>query len=235
MSTDKLINRHYSHNLGELVDGLAQFVANHLSRALTIRNHASLVLPGGKTPNAFLPQLSQLNLPWQSIYLTLSDERWVETTEADSNEKQLREFFLQQMAIKPHFIPLKTAHTHPVEAIETIDIRLVTMPQPFDLVILGMGEDGHIASLFPGMPLDEHDAQLCQSAAPPVAPSLRISLSFRSLVESRQIVFVILGKSKRQRLDQLITSTNTDIPFVKLLQHQSVTIFESDAEPITKP
>lgn len=235
MSTDKLINRHYFHDLRELVDGVVQFVANYLGNTFANQNHASLVLPGGKTPSAFLPQLSQLNLPWQRVHLTLSDERWVETTEVSSNEKQLREIFLQRMVTKPHFISLKTAHAHPSQAISTVNSNLASLPQPFDLVILGMGEDGHIASLFPGMPLDAHDTQLCQVATPPVAPSLRISLSFHALTESRKIAFVILGKSKRQRLDQLITSTNRDIPFVKLLQHQSVTIFESDAQPITKP
>jgi len=191
-----------------------------------------LVLPGGKTPRLFLPQLSQLNLPWQRIQLTLSDERWISTTDTDSNEKQLREMFLKRMPNPPRFTPLKTDHTHPKDALGIIDAYLANMSLPFDLAILGMGEDGHIASLFPGMVLNMDNTHLCQVATPPAAPSLRISLSFRALMDTRRIVFVILGKSKQQLLDHLLSSMDEAIPFVKLLQHRSVTVFESDAQPI---
>ena len=232
MPTDKLIDRHYFQDLRELGDSVAQHAASSLLDTLTQKNKVSLVLPGGQTPRIYLPQLRQQNLPWQRIYLTLSDERWVAATDSRSNEKLLHEQFLRKIQFPPHFIPLKTAHLQPDEAIDTIDTRLATMPLPFDLTLLGMGEDGHIASLFPGMMLNMDDTHLCQVATPPVAPSLRISLSFRVLAESRQILFVILGKNKRQLLDHLITSTDTTIPFVKLLRHRSVIIFESDAELI---
>ncbi|MDT8364514.1 MAG: 6-phosphogluconolactonase [Nitrosomonas sp.] len=223
-----MIDRHYFHDRHKLANGVAQFAATCLLEALAKNDQASLVLPGGQTPRVYLAQLSQQNLPWQKIHLTLSDERWVNATDSNSNEKQLREIFLQRMRIAPHFIPLKTAHQHPDAAIDTVDAHLASMPLPFDLAILGMGEDGHIASLFPGMALDLDNTHLCQAATPPTAPTLRISLSFRALAKSRQILFIILGKSKRRLLDHLTTSTDTDIPFVKLLQYQSVEIFESD-------
>lgn len=229
MSTDKLIVRHYFGEPCKLVDGIARFAATSLLESLANKNFASLVLPGGKTPRLFLPQLGKLNLPWERVQLTLSDERWVSTTNPDSNEKQLREIFLKGMSSAPRFIPLKTDHAHPKEALSIIDAHLAGMSLPFDLAILGIGEDGHIASLFPGMTLDSHEAHLCQIATPPAAPSLRISLSFRTLVEARQVAFVILGKSKRQLLDRLLSSMDETIPFVKLLQHRSVTVFESDA------
>ena len=121
---------------------------------------------------------------------------------------------------------------HPEAALSIVDAHLAAMSVPFDLAILGIGEDGHIASLFPGMPLDSQGTHLCQVAAPPVAPSLRISLSFRALIEARQIAFVIIGENKRQLLDHLLSSMDAAIPFVKLLQHRSVTVFESDTQPI---
>ncbi|MBK6617377.1 MAG: 6-phosphogluconolactonase [Nitrosomonas sp.] len=232
MLSDKLIHRYYFDDLGKLADGVAQFTATCLLDTLSRRKSVSLVLPGGKTPCIFLPALGALHLPWQQIYLTLSDERWVGTTDANSNEKQLREIFLRHMPIVPCFISLKTDHTHPEEAMNTIEAHLAAMPLPFDLVILGMGKDGHIASLFSGMRLDPHDTHLCQVASPPAAPSQRISLSFHALIKAKKIVFVILGEHKRQLLDHLLTATDETVPFVKLLKHQSVTVFESDAEPI---
>lgn len=232
MSTDKLIDRRYFDDPRKLADSVIHFIETSLLESLASRNFASLVLPGGKTPCLFLPQLSKLNLPWQRIQLTLSDERWVSTTDIDSNERQLRDIFLKDLPCAPRFIPLKTDHAHPDEAMGVIQSQLAAMSLPFDLAILGIGEDGHIASLFPGMSLDSNDTHLCQVAAPPAAPSLRISLSFRILIEARQIAFVIHGKSKRRLLDRLQSSLDDAIPFVKLLQHCSIIVFESDAQPI---
>lgn len=232
MPSGELTDRRYFAKPADLASAVAQFTATCLHHALLQKPAASMVLPGGTTPRLFLPEIAGLDLPWQRIQLTLSDERWVSTTANDSNERLLHECFLQHLPIAPCFSSLKTDHAHPGAAIEVIDTRLAAMPLPFDLVILGMGEDGHIASLFPGMPLDAHDAHLCQVAAPPIAPSLRISLGFRALIEAGQIAFVILGKNKRQRLNQLLSALDGRIPFVKLLQHRPVTVFESDTQSV---
>ena len=101
MSPDKLIDRHYFDEPCKLADGVAHFAATSLLESLASKPFASLVLPGGKTPRLFLPQLGKLNLPWQRIQLTLSDERWVSTSDIDSNERQLREIFFKDMPVAP--------------------------------------------------------------------------------------------------------------------------------------
>lgn len=228
MSTDHLIERHSFNTMSALVDAFVQSAASTLRATLDQHGKASLIVPGGRTPAVYLPPLGQLNLPWQSVSVTLSDERWVDPTHEDSNEKLIREHFLRHMQMPPHFIPLKTGHIHPEQALEIINTRLSSLPLPFSLTILGLGEDGHIASLFPGMTLDPDAAGLCQVATPPAAPSVRVSLSFRALINSNRIILIISGKEKRQLIDRLITSPDPEIPFARLAQFKPVELFETD-------
>ncbi|MGG7054761.1 6-phosphogluconolactonase [Nitrosomonas sp. ANs5] len=228
MPAHHLIQRHYFSHLSALTHAFVQYASTTLRDALAQRGQASLVVPGGQTPRAYLPQLGQQDLPWDQIYITLSDERWVNACHQDSNERLLREHFLQNMRIPPHFIPFKTSHAHPELAIASLHTRLSAIPRPFSLTILGLGEDGHIASLFPGMTLDPSAPHLCQAATPPAAPALRMSLSFRALIDSDHISLVITGNGKRQFLDQMIARPDPSLPFIKLLQHKPVTVFETD-------
>lgn len=166
MSSSHLAERHAFSDLSLLSEALAQSVTVTLRNAIERYGKASLVVPGGHTPVVYLPRLAQMDLPWQQVFITLSDERWVEPTSEQSNERLVREHFLQHMQQQPHFIALKTGHIHPDQAITDIDARLAELPQPFSLVILGLGEDGHIASLFPGMALNPDTTSLCQTATP---------------------------------------------------------------------
>ena len=228
MSSSRLVERHAFSSLPSLSEALAQSVAVTLCKAIERYGKASLVVPGGHTPTVYLPRLAQMDLPWQHVFITLSDERWVEPTSELSNERLVREHFLQHMQQQPHFIALKTGHTHPDQAITDIDARLTKLPQPFSLVILGLGEDGHIASLFPGMTLDPDIASLCQAATPPAAPSLRVSLSLRALINSERIILVITGKEKRRLVDRLVESPDQNIPFVRLMHFKPIELFETD-------
>jgi 6-phosphogluconolactonase len=228
MPTYHLIKRHYFNTMSALANALTQSATAILRATLDKNDKASLAIPGGRTPSAYLPRLGQQNLPWQRIFVTISDERWVDTTQEDSNERLIREYFLQYTQTPPHFISLKTTHTHPDQAIENINVRLSKLPLPFNLIILGLGEDGHIASLFPGMTLDPDATDLCQAALPPAAPSSRISLSFRTLIDSDRIILAITGAKKRKLLDQLVESPDPNIPLAKLIQYKSVESFETD-------
>lgn len=228
MPDSHVVKRHSFSDLATLSEALAQAAATTLRDAIEQHGQASLVVPGGHTPAVYLPRLAQMDLSWQHVFITLSDERWVEPSNELSNERLIRECFLPFMQRQPQFIPLKTLHAHPDQAIADINRRLAGLPVPFSLVILGMGEDGHIASLFPGMNLDFDNGSLCQTAPPPAAPSLRISLNLRALINSNRIILVITGKAKRRLVDRLIASPNQDIPFVRLMQARPVELFETD-------
>ena len=216
-------------NIESLSQGFADFAATALQNTLSRKPQATLVVPGGSTPRHYLPALAKCKLPWDRITVTLSDERWVDVNDDQSNEKLIKQHLLSHLPVNTPFVGLKTAHDNPFDAIEALHQRLDSLPLPVSLTVLGLGEDGHIASLFPGMNPDSLSAHHCVAVAPPIAPSLRISLSLKLLAESEQIVLVVAGESKRRLLDQLTTNPDTKIPFIWLsqLSRSKITILET--------
>jgi 6-phosphogluconolactonase len=225
------MQRNYYANIDQLANGFADFASNALQNDLTKKRKASLVVPGGNTPRHYLPPLANCPLPWDKITITLSDERWVDVNSDESNENLITKHLLAHLPDNTCFVGLKTQHHTPFEAINEIHQRLNSMPQPFSLTVLGLGEDGHIASLFPGMSSDDQGTiQHCVAVDQPIAPSPRISLSLTALANSRHIALVVVGKAKRQLLDQLSENPNPQIPLAWLLQrsHSPITVFETD-------
>lgn len=225
-----MIERHCYDNIPALTAAFADFAASILRRALAQHPTVTLVVPGGQTPRTYLPVLSQQALPWENVYITLSDERWVATQAEASNERLVREHFLINKAQKAHFIGLKTPHSQPSDAVAAVHERLTLLPFPFSLTILGLGEDGHIASLFPGTMLDLATPYLCQAVEPPIAPNPRISLTLSALANSQHIALIVTGMAKRQLLDHLSESADPSLPFVQLTQRSPslITIFETN-------
>lgn len=225
-----MLERRQYENINELSTAVANFAADRLCKALQQNDIASLVIPGGNTPKFYLPALARLPVNWQNVIITLSDERWVDTHSQDSNEFLVRSCFLNYMDSEARFISLKTTHDHPSLALLTINDRLSQLSLPIDLTILGLGEDGHIASLFSDQSTKSSSHSLCEVSVPPIAPSIRISLSFSLLASSHHIIIVVTGQNKRKRLEQLIDSRDYRIPFVRLVQqtHSPIIIFESN-------
>lgn len=216
-------------DIESLSQGFAEFAAAALRDTLSHKPQATLVVPGGSTPRHYLPTLAKCKLPWERITVTLSDERWVDVNDEQSNERLVKQYLMQHLPEHARFVGLKTAHDNPFDAIETLHQCLDSLPLPVSLTVLGLGEDGHIASLFPGMNLDLADTHHCVAIAPPVAPSLRVSLSLKLLAESERIVLVVTGESKRRLLDRLTTNPDTKIPFIWLSQlaNSKITILET--------
>ena len=226
-----MIQRQYCATLQQLATDFADYSTSVLHKALTQNQKVSLVVPGGNTPRYYLPALGRQHLRWQNVTVTLSDERWVDTEAAASNEHLVTKHFLSQMPQAACFVGLKTHHSNPSKAIGTVHKRLANLPLPFSLTVLGLGEDGHIASLFPGMNPDKENNRLCCAVEPPIAPSPRISLTLKALSKSRNIAIVVTGKAKRHLIDKLTYGLpDQQIPFVWLMQHTSspIIIFETD-------
>src|SRR5450759_1582558 len=131
---------------------VAADIAARLTHAIATRGLASLVVSGGRSPVKLFEQLRTQTIDWSRVCVALADERWVAPTDADSNEKLVREALLQGNAAAARFLGLKNAAPSPdlgaVSAWETF----ARIPRPFDVTLLGMGDDGHTASLFPGSP-----------------------------------------------------------------------------------
>ena len=113
------------------------------------KGQGSLVLSGGRTPMGFFHQLSQQVLDWSKVTVTLADERWVNADHKDSNEKLVKENLLINEAHCAKFLSLKNSAETAVSGEAELEAELSKYGQ-FTVVILGMGDDGHTASLFPG-------------------------------------------------------------------------------------
>lgn len=224
------MQRHVFPNIEELSQAFADFAATTLQNTLAHKPQATLVVPGGNTPRYYLPALAKCALPWDRIIVTLSDERWVDVNDAQSNEHLVKQHLMSHLPANTRFVGLKTQHDNPFDAVDEIHQRLDKLPLPLSLTVLGLGEDGHIASLFPGMNPDLTDTHHCIAVAPPIAPSLRVSLSLAMLAQSEQIALVVTGKNKRKLLDELTELPNSEKPLVWLLQQTNAPIiaFEMD-------
>ena len=194
-----------------LANALAKSVADDLRRGLTARGTAVLALSGGTTPREFLRELSQQVLDWSRITVTLVDERWVAPDDERSNARLLRENLLQNQAATALFVPLYCDAPNPETGLPRIAARVAALPLPFDAVVLGLGEDGHTASFFPGgdrlaQALDAHGTAQVLSMRAPDAGEPRITLSMPTLLDARTVYLHIQGEKKRDVFDQVIAA-----------------------------
>lgn len=182
---------------------LANQIAASLSAAVAARGLASLLVSGGTSPLKLFECLRTQTLDWSRVCIALADERWVAPSDAASNEKLVRDRLLKDGVAAARFSGLKNGAPTPdlgaVSAWETF----ARVPRPFDAVVLGMGADGHTASLFPGSPnlanaLNPAAAAGCIGMRAPTAPHARLSLNVSALLDSRRIVILIVGDSKWQ-------------------------------------
>jgi len=188
-----------------LDEALADTVVEMLGRGISQNGSATLVVSGGSTPLNFFRLLSALPLAWDRVTVLLADERWVPPDHSDSNERLVRENLLVGAAAAARFLPLKTAHDSAEQAEGNVDSILATVGR-FDLVILGMGGDGHTASLFPGataLPegLDMASGRQCLAVTPVSAPHQRMSMTLPRLLDSERIFVHITGTDKKHTLD----------------------------------
>ncbi|WP_158592226.1 6-phosphogluconolactonase [Noviherbaspirillum sedimenti] len=194
----------------DLDEALAGFVADKLAEAIALRGKASMVVSGGNTPKGFFERLSQRPLPWAQVSLTLADERWLPSSDQHSNEAGIRSNLLRNAAAEAHFVPLFDGSATAAAAVPAVAQRLACMARPFDVVILGMGIDGHTASLFSGTQeglQDGGDMLPCVAVPAPSEPNVpvpRLSLTAATLTDCRHLVLHITGVAKRELLQQAL-------------------------------
>ena len=198
--------RHHEHRFPDaiaLAHALSGEIEVDLGEAIAARGAASLVVSGGRTPKRLYEQLRTEKLDWAKVWVTLADERWVETTSELSNERLVRETLLTGAAAAARFVGLKNPAATPEAGAEWATRALTRAPRPFDVVVLGMGEDGHTASLFPGSlalsrALDPSAPPGCVAVNALAAPHARMSLNLAALLDSRRIILHFEGEAKWQ-------------------------------------
>ncbi|WP_371195219.1 6-phosphogluconolactonase [Glaciecola sp. SC05] len=204
------VENHEYANSEELVNAFSQQIAGILKDAIAEKGTASIAVSGGSTPKPLFQALSNIELAWAKVNVTLVDERWVNATHEASNEKLVRENLLVNRAGAANFISMTTADDNAEDAVEEISARLEHMGMPIDVLILGMGEDGHTASLFPcseqiAEGLNLNRKQLVLATQPTTAPHQRMSLSLASIIASKHVFLHISGDKKRTVLEQALS------------------------------
>jgi 6-phosphogluconolactonase len=176
----------------------ADAIANALRDGVQERGAATFIATGGRTPGPVYDRLARADLPWDKVRVTLTDERWVDPASPESNERLVRDRLFVERAAAATLVPLKTAHATPGEAVGEVE-HLLDRILPADVALVGMGEDGHVASLFPGGPLDTEGLAVGVETG---APQPRLSLTLRALAPRSLLVLLISGAAKRRVLEE---------------------------------
>ncbi len=213
----------------------AEAVAAHVAAALAldIADHgtASLAVSGGSTPAPMFKTLSRLDLGWDKVAVTLADERWVSPDHADSNQAKVQQLLLQNDAAAANYIPLWNNHSDgaaDAAALAETEQALQQLPEKLSCVILGMGNDGHTASLFPcsselaSLWDAESAAAWCQ---PTTAPHQRITLTPQRLFASKERILHLNGLDKLETLMKALAGTDVSEMPIRAFLNQPITVF----------
>ncbi len=200
------MTRHDYPDRIKLAEGLAAGVAAVLAGGIATRGNALLAVSGGSTPALFFEHLSNVDIDWRAVTVTLVDERCVPADSDRSNAGLVARTLLRNHASQARFLPLFVANA--ADALESARKSMALAPEP-DAVVLGMGGDGHTASFFPGgdrlaEALDTNSPHRVESMRAPGAGEPRLTLTLHYLMTARFLALHIEGDEKRTVLDRAL-------------------------------
>ncbi len=213
---------HKYENRQAASEAAAAHIVAALERRLEDGAEAALVVSGGTTPVAAFKSLSHKPLSWASVSVLPSDERWVPAEHDDSNEKLVRDTLLIGEAAPATFVPLYAEDASAEQHVPALDETLAALPIPFACSLLGMGTDGHFASLFPDADslaegLDPDSKARCIAVRTAASPHPRMSLTLSALLDSDSIVLLVFGDEKLAVLERALADRDA-YPVSRLLQ-----------------
>ena len=199
------------------VDLAAQEVARRVAQALQNasreQGESGLIVPGGRSPGRVFQLLAREQVPWGDVTVIPSDERLVPSGDVKRNDVMIKEQLINNLETQPHFISIVNEHAEGDNAPAIADF-----PWPAEVAILGMGNDGHVASLFPGQQSSWNSHSPCVPGFAPEAPLKRISLSLGTLRETRRTMLLVFGPEKKAMYEKVRDDSALSLPVSALLQ-----------------
>jgi 6-phosphogluconolactonase len=196
-----------------LVTEISQWIPEIVRSAIAQRGQAAIALAGGSTPKVIYQALASANLPWEQLQIFWGDERYVPATDPQSNELMVRQSWL-------NLVPIPAANIHPwpttagqpeqcalqyqAEILSCFKISAGQVPR-FDLILLGMGEDGHTASLFPHTPALAVIDRLTTVGSKDGEP--RLTMTTTLINQAHCVAFIVTGANKQAALQQVFSTT----------------------------
>lgn len=185
----------------DLENEVVKLISNKLSLAIKENGQGILAVPGGSSVIGIFNKLRSVSIDWKNIHIFLVDERWVEYTYNDSNYKNLKENLLDYIDIPEENVYIFSTD----KGVDDYQEQFMKYGRIIDVCLLGTGEDGHVGSLFPNHPSIEDDSSgYIEVNESPKLPPRRISLSKKSILESKSVILVIFGEGKLQALTNLM-------------------------------
>ncbi len=222
---------HVHSDLEQLIEAVANGIVSQAARAISTAGKFLIVLAGGSTPQPIYARLVELDTPWNQWHVYFGDERCLSIGHPERNDTMVREVWLDKVPIPVDQIHSVPAELGPDAGAKKYAHELASLG-PFDLTILGLGEDGHTASLFPGGPLG------CRRGAPdvlavhaaPKPPASRVSMSAARLTRSRSVQLIVTGAEKRATLTRL--RDGADMPIRSVNPANGIDLFlDGSASP----
>ncbi len=207
---------------------LANHIAGSIRIAIEGSGNALLVVSGGTSPLATFQALRQKPLPWRKVTLIPSDERLVPVDHKDSNEGMIRRELMQEGAVEATFFSLAGEGLPDDERLSQLNSQLGSLRKPLDIVVLGLGDDGHTASLFPNSPdidIALRSSDNCIIQHPPHLDKARLSLTPSFLLDAKEIILLFFGDQKRTVYDRAkLDGAVGELPLRFALNQQSVPV-----------
>jgi 6-phosphogluconolactonase len=234
-NTNNVIFKKFENKI-ELFSNVATRCEQILSDALENDADVSFIVPGGSTPAPAFEQLSKSDIDWKKVFVAQSDERWLDRDHAQSNQRLTEENLLINNAKDANYVAMKNQADTAVLGMQECNDKYESVSSPFSLTMLGMGLDGHFASLFPGsknieLNMDLNNQQVCVSIDAngcEVAGNFpeRMSLTLSAILNSKIIILLIIGNQKMAVIERAIKNNHPLLTPISALVNQTRTPVE---------
>ena len=212
---------HTLETADQVAQAAHQQILDAAEHAIAEHGTFKLVLAGGGTPEIVYRLLAKVNADWSKWYIYYGDERCLPADHADRNSLMATRAFLEKVAIPKTQIFTIPAELGPEQAAKKYQ-QIVASALPFDMVLLGMGEDGHTASLFPGHQHQENELAHAVYNSPKPPPE-RVSISAKALSNTEQLIFLITGTNKREAVKNW--RAGQDLPIARITPENPIDIY----------